>query len=136
MHRCLFLVIVLSLVGGHAAGLQVVAWTGMLIARAPGAGISSAVRSTFSGRDPCQLCQVVRALTGMDEPAPAAEPKGKGAPHPDDKNQKRPDLSLSAGCACELSAGVPGVWRWPLARPLMGQCIVAPEPPPPRRLTI
>ena len=55
--RYLFLgFLCLRLLGGDFAVLQVVAWTGMVVERAPTQGLAEAVESTLSGERPCRLC--------------------------------------------------------------------------------
>ncbi len=56
----LTLVCALYLGGAHWMVLQVTAWTGMLVARAPQQGVIEAVETTFSGAQPCGLCAAVR----------------------------------------------------------------------------
>lgn len=54
--------IVLTLVlaaGGHWALLQSVAWARMTVAFSQTAPLSVALKKTFDGRHPCQLCQFV-----------------------------------------------------------------------------
>jgi hypothetical protein len=66
--------------GGHLSFLQVVAWTGMVIIRTPEQGFSQAFASTFSGNQPCCVCDVVKHLQASedhdsqdpDRPAPNA----------------------------------------------------------------
>lgn len=50
----------LYLSGAHWMVLQVTAWTGMLVARAPQAGVVEAVESTFDGQHPCRMCVAVK----------------------------------------------------------------------------
>jgi hypothetical protein len=50
----------LYLGGAHWAVLQLTAWTGMLVARAPQQGLVEAVETTFSGAQPCSLCSAVQ----------------------------------------------------------------------------
>lgn len=70
-----------SVVGGHWAVLQTVAWTQMLAdyARASGS-VVTAVEETFDGEHPCELCQRIAAAKKMEErgpeqQAPASAPK-------------------------------------------------------------
>jgi hypothetical protein len=56
----LLLLISLRLLGGDSGVLQVVAWTGMLVSRAPEQGIAAAVESTFDGEHPCPLCVAIK----------------------------------------------------------------------------
>jgi len=50
----------LYLGGAHWMVLQVTAWTGMLVARAPQTGVVEAVESTFDGQHPCRMCAAVQ----------------------------------------------------------------------------
>jgi hypothetical protein len=50
----------LYLGGAHWMVLQVTAWTGMLVSRAPERGLIEAVETTFSGEQPCNLCAAVQ----------------------------------------------------------------------------
>ncbi len=56
--------------GLHWAALQTVAWTSMVIARAPQVGLTEAVSTTFDGQHPCRLCLVVREGRAADRPSP------------------------------------------------------------------
>jgi len=47
--------------GLHWAALQSVAWATMLIKRTQEASLSLPFQTTFDGRHPCKLCQVVEA---------------------------------------------------------------------------
>lgn len=51
----------LRLLGGDGAALQVVAWAGMIVSRAPDQGLAAAVESTFDGKHPCPLCKALEA---------------------------------------------------------------------------
>ena len=56
-------VVVIGLVlatGGHWAALQSVAWVGMTIQYSRTADFSTALRKTFDGDHPCNLCKVVQ----------------------------------------------------------------------------
>jgi hypothetical protein len=46
-------------VGGHWAILQSVAWVGMTLNYAKQTSLSDALKMTFDGQHPCQLCKVV-----------------------------------------------------------------------------
>jgi hypothetical protein len=59
-HRSLIAACALYLSGAHWAVLQVTAWTGMLVTRAPEAGLVQAVETTFDGEHPCSLCAAVQ----------------------------------------------------------------------------
>jgi hypothetical protein len=54
-------VVTLSLsLGMHWAALQSLAWTSMFLARFQAVPLLEALRTTFDGEHPCQLCLVVR----------------------------------------------------------------------------
>jgi hypothetical protein len=46
--------------GAHWAVLQCVAWTTMLVERVQTQTFATALRTTFDGQHPCELCLVVR----------------------------------------------------------------------------
>jgi hypothetical protein len=46
-------------VGGHWAILQSVAWVGMAVTYSKDASLSVALKKTFDGQHPCQLCKAV-----------------------------------------------------------------------------
>lgn len=71
-------------IGLHWAVLQSVAWTTMLVERTHEGSLVSAFKTTFDGRHPCKLCQLVSAgkrseqkseavvkLAKLDSPVPA-----------------------------------------------------------------
>jgi hypothetical protein len=63
----------LRLLGGDFAVLQVVAWTGMIVTRTAGQGVTAAVVSTFDGQHPCPLCTALdsaRSQEQKDTPLP------------------------------------------------------------------
>lgn len=55
----LSLLLMVMLCGGHVGLLQCVAWAGMLIDRLPQRGWNDALKSTFSGAEPCSLCNAI-----------------------------------------------------------------------------
>lgn len=57
--------------GLHWAGLQSVAWVAMLVERTHEASFSLAVETTFDGRHPCRLCQVVEAGKSVEKDVPS-----------------------------------------------------------------
>lgn len=74
--RRIVVVVALSLsLGLHWGALQSVAWTSMLVGFAGEHGLDEAVRMTFDGAHPCDLCCAIRdARDGTPErPAPAPE---------------------------------------------------------------
>jgi hypothetical protein len=60
LRQALALMCALYISGAHWVVLQSAAWTGMIVARAPKVGVESAVRSTFDGGHPCNLCIAVK----------------------------------------------------------------------------
>jgi hypothetical protein len=58
-HKLVIVACALYLSGAHWAVLQMTAWTGMLVTRAPQAGLVAAVETTFDGEHPCSLCSAV-----------------------------------------------------------------------------
>lgn len=130
--RVLSVLLVVSLVVGHVATLQLIAWTGMLIARTQTMSWSAAVTSTFSNQQPCPLCRVVRALQGSersDATAPAPGPKAPMKPA-----KMRSDLAVSDGQPALPSLPLVQAWQWPRpASVVLDPNVLGPEPPPPRR---
>ncbi len=55
--------------GLHWAVLQSVAWVAMLVERTHEASFSLAVETTFDGRHPCRICQVVEAGKSVEKDA-------------------------------------------------------------------
>lgn len=117
-HRVgLLLALVLSL--GPGTGLQVVAWAGMVLDRAPAEGLGTALVSVLTGERPCRVCTVVRSLELQDPGLGNLPP----APH------------LYIGTVMPIPLGtvieVPG-FHGPEPRPCRPRDAPAPEPPPPR----
>ena len=125
LRRCTALALMVMLVGGHVAGLQLVAWCSMFVARVASAPtVCSAVVSTLDGSAPCALCRVVVAMRAHDEPTPA---------------QPAPAMVikvLAVLASDDPPDAAPGVRRRPSlvkdAFPLPGHRPDV-EPPPPRR---
>ena len=70
-----------SILGGHWAILQTVAWTGMLVDYSRHASWSGAIEKTFSGRAPCKMCRAIEQGQRNETKLPAilkAEKKGDG----------------------------------------------------------
>ncbi len=61
-----------SIAGGHWAVLQSVAWTGMVIQYSKTSTIGVALEKTFSGKNPCELCHVVKEGREKESRLPAA----------------------------------------------------------------
>jgi hypothetical protein len=120
--------LILLVLAGNGALVQVLAWGAMIATRAPDMGWSAAVASTFGGQAPCRMCVVAQAL--RDGPAADALPTG-----PATKIVPTATLALLPADPALLP-----VADRPIARLLMrsarcppGRC-PAPEPPPPRRV--
>ncbi len=62
----LSLAAVVGMLGGHWAALQTYAWAQMFANFSRNASVSEAVRMTFDGQHPCQLCLKVAAGTQND----------------------------------------------------------------------
>ena len=118
--RWIVLLLAVVLVSGHAAGLQLIAWTGMAIERAQTMSVVDAVRSTFDGSRPCTICKAVDALTAAAE-----------KPQAPTSVQAKPDLAP----AVELLVRLPEIEPVALTvidfqRPLRSWCADVPTPPP------
>ena len=68
--RLLLVLALLVSIGGHWALLQSVAWTQMLVERSQKGSLMEAVKTTFDGAHPCELCKRI-ANNHDEEPAPA-----------------------------------------------------------------
>lgn len=66
--RILCLISLFSLSGLDLSLLQAFAWSTMLADRAPERGLVEALESTFSGDEPCEMCEA------LAEPEPTQEP--------------------------------------------------------------
>lgn len=67
--RWIALLLAVVLVSGHAAGLQLVAWTGMAMERAQTMPVVDAIYSALDGSRPCVICTAVDALiAGTEKP--------------------------------------------------------------------
>lgn len=74
MRRGLIFLLTLLLIGGHTAGLQVVAWSSMFAARVQTSrSVGEAFISTIDGSKPCRICHVVQQLD-RDGEKPGAVP--------------------------------------------------------------
>jgi|GEM_PF-233090 hypothetical protein len=60
-----------SLLGGHWAVFQVIAWTQMLRDYSRDAGLVEAVEKTFSGKAPCAMCCAITKEKQKEEKKPA-----------------------------------------------------------------
>jgi len=57
--RILVVLALLVSIGGHWAVLRSVAWTQMLVERTQQGSFSEAVKTTFDGAHPCEMCQKI-----------------------------------------------------------------------------
>jgi len=57
--RCLALVAVLMICGGHWTAMQAIAWARMLVDYTQRSGVVMAVSETFDGAHPCSMCRAV-----------------------------------------------------------------------------
>jgi hypothetical protein len=46
--------------GGGLGFLQSLAWTGMILSRAPSSSLHAALQTTFDGQHPCPLCRLIQ----------------------------------------------------------------------------
>lgn len=111
----------LYLGGAHWMVLQVTAWTGMLVARAPELGVARAVETTFDGEHPCRMCEAVEEGQKEEQKKPVSLTAGAV------KELKL--LSIKAVALPELMAS--GVWQWPDFPKASGRWMDAPPTPPP-----
>lgn len=112
----------LYLSGAHWAVLQVTAWTGMLVTRAPEAGLLMAIGTTFDGEHPCRMCEAV-ADGQKEEREQQPLPRGLG---------KLKDLKLLAMTLCVVPPRAPGCEMvWAELAQLAARRLDAPPTPPP-----
>lgn len=71
--RLLLALAVCATLGLHWAALQAVAWTQMLVTYSQHAALGEAVKKTFGGEHPCDLCLLVKHGQGEEK-------KQEGAP--------------------------------------------------------
>lgn len=60
-----------SLLGGHIAVFQTIAWAQMIRDYSKDASIAEAVDKTFSGKAPCAMCKSIAKEKQKEEKAPA-----------------------------------------------------------------
>jgi hypothetical protein len=121
--------LVLILMIGHSAGVQLIGWAGMLVSRTAERGLVSAVQSTVSGDEPCALCNLSKTIAAKEQ---GAADDGKQMPNPGGKSVKKPDFAhvewylvptSTIGRALVYARVVPA---------FLAMSPLAPEPPPPR----
>ena len=118
--RWIVLLLAVVLVSGHAAGLQLIAWTGMAFERAQTMSIADAVRSAFDGSRPCTICKAVDALTATTE-----------KPQAPTSIQAKPDLAPPVDLLLQLPVIEPvALARIDSPRPLRSWRADVPTPPP------
>ena len=133
VHRWGMLLLALALLSGQSAGLQLVAWAGMLAARAPEVGLATAVRTTFDGQHPCGVCALVAALADQER-APA--PLAPGPEKPDAKPAKPLHVDLPDPIRLSIAATHERI-RWSATRAdLVAQHDPGPEPRPPAGIAV
>ena len=127
--RCGAVLLVLILMIGHSAGVQLIGWAGMLVSRTAERGLVSAVQSTVSGDEPCALCKLSKTIASKEQ---GATEDGKQLPNPGGKSVKKPDFAhvewylvptATVGRALVYARVLPA---------FLAMSPLAPEPPPPR----
>ncbi len=66
-------------IGGHWALMQSVAWVRMAVSYSMSTPLREALRMTFDGRHPCQLCKAVQAGKNSERKKPSSPPDTKMA---------------------------------------------------------
>jgi len=66
-----------SIVGGHWAVLQTVAWVGMVADYSQTSSVGLAIRKTFSGESPCSMCRAIEKGKAAETKLPALAQGGK-----------------------------------------------------------
>ncbi len=60
--RILTAIALIQILGGHWAILQTVGWVGMVISYAQhDLSLPQALKKTFDGKDPCEVCKIVKS---------------------------------------------------------------------------
>jgi len=122
------LALILALVCGQSAGVQLVAWAGMLATRLATTSVSEAVASTFDGSSPCALCCMAAALDRHGGHGDAA----KGDPRLPTKVVKQ-DMLLTSMPQLDAAAVPQQVLDFSLVRQAVPRGLgLQPELPPPR----
>lgn len=97
--RIVAVVLLSFALGLHWAALQSAAWTSMLIERIQSASLADALRTTFDGKHPCNICIVVRDGRAAEQGNPAASTEA---------GKQSPQLELTLS---------PAPWLWVLDPP-------------------
>jgi hypothetical protein len=128
--RCAVLLLVALLAIGHAAGVQLIAWTCMFASRLPTTTVGQALSSTLDGSRPCGLCVVAESLATQEQAAPGTGNAGK-QPIKTVKTAKTPDWHLGeALLAPPLMEGDAELVRAAPAAAMEGHERQPPCPPP------
>ncbi len=122
--RPLALLLVLILVGGNAAVVQVIGWGSMLFERVQRMDLEAAVSSTFDGSAPCVMCRAAERLDGVGSPTAPSDP-GKLI-----KKIDAVPVLIRAPIIDDIPVRLSA---WPEVAE-MGGIEPHPEPPPPRQL--
>ena len=120
-------VLVLILMIGHSAGVQLIGWAGMLITRTAERGLSAAIDSTVSGEEPCALCKLSKTIAAKEQ---GATDDGKQLPA--GKSLKKPDFAHVDWYVIPTNAVGPAVVPARVVLAFLALSPPAPEPPPPR----
>ena len=75
--KSLIAVLLIVSLGGHWAFLQSVAWASMVIDYSKDAPLSVAVAKTFDGKNPCNLCHLVKRGQESEQKQDATKVKTK-----------------------------------------------------------
>jgi hypothetical protein len=105
-------------IGLHWAALQTVAWTQMLVTYSQNAALGEAVKKTFDGEHPCELCRLVQH--GQNE----------------EKKQDSAPLTKKLDAVLVIRDVAPSRFGHSIDFPMAKQCAAgwseAPKVPPPR----
>ncbi len=124
--RCLLTAfLALRLLGGDLAVLQLVAWTSMILTRAPEQGMTAALESTFDGEHPCALCSAIAQAHDRDQKPLPEQGRGK-LKTPEFITHETGVLPAPLEVAHASSQGPGGTDEWGMAR------MAEPVVPPPR----
>lgn len=83
LEKCLCIVAILGVLDGPMMLVQGWAWMNMLMDRTPEMGVSAALDSTFSGKNPCSMCCAIeqqRQDREEEAPVPEIRPIAKYVP--------------------------------------------------------
>jgi hypothetical protein len=127
MRRACAIILACLLLSGHAAGLQVLAWTGMFADNLARMTVTEALDATFNPKPTCRICRavaVIRAdVSQVDAGVQKAPSSIKATPKPD--LSVAMDLILPSPVSAHTRYQRSANWRLP---PDMG--VEPPVPPP------